>query len=118
GDGGPYWEDGVASDAAGAALERENERRAVSAEKLSTIASLIDRRFSPPRAALEEMWDSIFLMNEHTWGWGRSVTEPHSEDSERELAYKRLRARVARDQSDYVLDRAMTAIAGQIETPP
>ena len=118
GDGGPYWEDGVASDAAGAALERENERRAVSAEKLSTIASLIDRRFSPPRAALEEMWDSIFLMNEHTWGWGRSVTEPHSEDSERELAYKRLRARVARDQIDYVLDRAMTAIAGQIETPP
>jgi hypothetical protein len=63
------------------------------------------------------MWDSIFLMNEHTWGWGRSVTEPHSEDSERELAYKRLRASMARDQIDYVLDRAMTAIAGSVETP-
>jgi hypothetical protein len=118
GDGGPFWEDGVASDAAGAAQERENERRAVSAEKLSTIASLVDARTRPPRAALDSMWESIFLMNEHTWGWGRSVTEPHSEDSERELAYKRLRAVTARDEIEYVSDRAMTAIAGSVETPP
>jgi hypothetical protein len=117
GDGGPYWEDGVASDAFHAAIERENERRAVSAEKLSTIAALVDPRSRPSRAAIDSMWDSIFLMNEHTWGWGRSVTEPHSEDSERELAYKRLRAVMARDQVDYVLDRAMTAIAGSVETP-
>ncbi|HEX7312462.1 MAG TPA: glycoside hydrolase family 38 C-terminal domain-containing protein [Pyrinomonadaceae bacterium] len=117
GDGGPYWEDGVASDAFHAAIERENERRAVSAEKLSTIAALVDPRSRPSRAALDSMWDSIFLMNEHTWGWGRSVTEPHSEDSEKELAYKRLRAVMARDQVDYVLDRAMTTIAGSIETP-
>lgn len=117
GDGGPYWEDGVASDAFHAAVERENERRAVSAEKLSTVAALVDPRSSPPRPALDSMWDSIFLMNEHTWGWGRSVTEPHSEDSERELAYKRLRAVMARDQVDLVLDRAMTTIAGSVETP-
>ncbi len=117
GDGGPYWEDGVASDALHAAVERENERRAVSAEKLSTVAMLVDPRSRPSRAAIDSMWDSIFLMNEHTWGWGRSVTEPHSEDSERELAYKRLRAVMARDQVDYVLERAMTAIAGSIETP-
>lgn len=117
GDGGPYWEDGVASDAAYASIERENERRAVSVEKLATVASLVDARTRPPRAALDSMWDSIFLMNEHTWGWGRSVTEPHSEDSERELAYKRLRATMARDQVDYVAERAMAAIAGSIETP-
>jgi alpha-mannosidase len=117
GDGGPYWEDGIASDAYYAAMERETERRAVSAEKLSTIAALVDGRFEPSRSALEEMWNSILLMNEHTWGWGRSVTEPHSEDSTRELAYKRLRATVARDRMEYVLDRAMTTIAGQIKTP-
>lgn len=117
GDGGPYWEDGVASDALHAALERENERRAVSAEKLSTAAMLVDPRSHPPRTALDSMWDSIFVMNEHTWGWGRSVTEPHSEDSERELAYKRLRAVMARDRIEYVLDRAMTTIAGSVETP-
>src|SRR5215217_6691694 len=91
GDGGPFWEDGIASDAYHAALERENERRALSAEKLATVASLVDRRWKPSRKAIDSMWDSILLMNEHTWGWGRSVTEPHSEDSVKELAYKRLR---------------------------
>ena len=117
GDGGPYWEDGVASDALHQAIERENERRAVSAEKLSTIAALVDPRSRPSRPAIDSMWDSIFLMNEHTWGWGRSVTEPHSEDSERELAWKRLRAVMARDQVEYVLERAMATIAGSVETP-
>jgi hypothetical protein len=117
GDGGPFWEDGIASDALYAAMERETERRAVSAEKLSTIASLVDSRFQLSRDALDSMWNNILLMNEHTWGWGRSVTEPHSEDSTRELAYKRLRGTMARDQMEYVLDRAMTTIAGRIETP-
>ncbi|HEY6189539.1 MAG TPA: glycoside hydrolase family 38 C-terminal domain-containing protein [Pyrinomonadaceae bacterium] len=117
GDGGPFWEDGIASDAYYAAMERETERRATSAEKLSTIAALVDSRFQPSRDAMRSMWDNILLMNEHTWGWGRSVTEPHSEDSTRELAYKRLRGTMARDQLEYVLDRAMTTIAGRIETP-
>ena len=117
GDGGPFWEDGIASDALYAGLERENERRALSAEKLATVASLVDTRTLPSRKALDEMWDNIFLMNEHTWGWGRSVTEPQSEDSTRELAFKRLAAMKARDAVDYLLERAMTAIAGKIETP-
>jgi alpha-mannosidase len=117
GDGGPYWEDGIASDAYYAAMERETERRALSAEKLSTVASLVDTRTRPSPKALDEMWDNIFLMNEHTWGWGRSVTEPKSEDSVRELAYKRQRGTAARDAVDYLMDRAMTTISGQIDTP-
>jgi len=117
GDGGPYWEDGIASDAYYAALERDNERRALTAEKLATIASLVDRRWKPSRTAIDSMWDNILLMNEHTWGWGRSVTEPHSEDSVKELAYKRLRATIARDSIEYLLDRAMTTIARRIDTP-
>jgi alpha-mannosidase len=117
GDGGPYWEDGIASDAYYAAMERETERRALSAEKLSTVASLVDTRTRPSQRVLDDMWNNILLMNEHTWGWGRSVTEPQSEDSVRELAYKRLRGTAARDSVDYLLDRAMTTISGQIDTP-
>ncbi|HKG98343.1 MAG TPA: glycoside hydrolase family 38 C-terminal domain-containing protein, partial [Pyrinomonadaceae bacterium] len=88
-----------------------------SAEKLATVASLVDHRWKPSQAAIDSMWDSILLMNEHTWGWGRSVTEPHSEDSVKELAYKRLRATVARDSIEYLLDRSMTTIAGRVDTP-
>ena len=117
GDGGPFWEDGIASDAYHAALERETERRAVSAEKLGVVASLVDARYRPSREALDCMWENISLMGEHTWGWGRSITEPHSEDSTRELAYKRFYGNAARYCTEYLLDRSMTAIAGRLATP-
>ncbi|HEY0173638.1 MAG TPA: glycoside hydrolase family 38 C-terminal domain-containing protein [Pyrinomonadaceae bacterium] len=117
GDGGPMWEDGIASDAYHAAMERETERRAVSAEKLGVVASLVDPRYRPSREALDCMWENISLMGEHTWGWGRSVTEPHSEDSTRELAYKRFYGVNARYCAEYLLDRSMTAIAGRVNTP-
>ncbi|HYG11316.1 MAG TPA: glycoside hydrolase family 38 C-terminal domain-containing protein [Pyrinomonadaceae bacterium] len=118
GDGGPYWEDGIASDAYHAAMERETERRAVSAEKLGVIASLVDPRYRPSRSALDCMWENIALMDEHTWGWGRSITEPHSEDSTRELATKRQYGVAARGCTEYLLERGMTAIAGRINTSP
>ncbi len=118
GDGGPYWEDGIASDAYHAAMERETERRAVSAEKLGVIASLVDPRYRPARSALDCMWENIALMDEHTWGWGRSITEPHSEDTTRELATKRLYGVTARGCTEYLLERGMTAIAGRIQTSP
>jgi hypothetical protein len=118
GDGGPFWEDGVASDAYHAAMERETERRAVSAEKLGTVASLLDPRFKQSRESLDCLWENVALMGEHTWGWGRSITEPHSEDSTRELAVKRFYGASARQCAEYLLERSMTAIAGRIVTPP
>jgi hypothetical protein len=117
GDGGPYWEDGIASDAYHAAMERETERRAASAEKLGVVASLVDPRYRPSPAALDCMWENISLMDEHTWGWGRSITEPHSEDTTRELATKRLYGVEARHCAEYLLERGMTTIAGRIDTP-
>jgi alpha-mannosidase len=98
-------------------MERETERRIVSAEKLGVLATLVDSRFQTPRAALADVWENINLMNEHTWGWGRSITEPFSEDTTRELNYKRAFGTRARDQMEYVLDRSMTALAGSIKTP-
>ncbi|HEY9286110.1 MAG TPA: polysaccharide lyase family protein [Pyrinomonadaceae bacterium] len=117
GDGGPMWEDGIASDAFHAAVERDTERRAASAEKLGTIASLVDPRYRPSREASECLWENVALMGEHTWGWGRSITEPFSEDSTRELAYKRHYGSAARYCAEYLLDRGMTAIAGRLDTP-
>jgi hypothetical protein len=98
-------------------MERETERRAASAEKLGVVASLVDPRYRPSRDALDCMWENISLMDEHTWGWGRSITEPHSEDTTRELATKRLYGLGARHCTEYLLERGMTAIAGRIGTP-
>ena len=44
GDGGPFWEFGNASDARYVAMERANEQRALSAEKISTISTLTKPR--------------------------------------------------------------------------
>jgi alpha-mannosidase len=47
GDGGPYWEDGIGSDAHYAAMERWNEGRAPSAEKLATLSALVNPLLRP-----------------------------------------------------------------------
>ena len=53
GDGGPYWEDGIASTARSAALERETEQRALGAEKFSTLSSLVNPRLHPDAKAIK-----------------------------------------------------------------
>src|SRR5262249_39852307 len=65
GDGGPYWEDGIGSDAFYAAMERENESRAPSAEKFATISTLVNPRLAVDRDILNDMWKNMVLMDEH-----------------------------------------------------
>lgn len=108
GDGGPYWELGIASDAYYAAMERENESRAPSAEKLSTIASLIDPRIVVDKQALDEMWSNMILMDEHTWGSWNSVSDPDSSETKEQIAYKDAFAIKARASVDSLM-RASTA---------
>jgi alpha-mannosidase len=88
GDGGPYWELGAGSDARYVAMERENEARGASAEKLSTIASLIDPRIAVDKPALDDMWTNMILMDEHTWDSWYSVTDPDTVEAKKQLAVK------------------------------
>src|SRR5581483_6861283 len=61
GDGGPYWEDGAGSDAYYTALARQNEYRALSAEKFSVVSSLVNPRLRPELGALRKLWENILL---------------------------------------------------------
>ena len=117
GDGGPYWEDGIASDAYYAAIERENESRAPSAEKLSTISSLVDSRIAPDQDKLRRMWRNMVLMDEHTWTSAQSTTDPHSEESVEQLKVKDSRATRAQWLVDNILRRSMGSIADSISAP-
>src|SRR5262249_32483756 len=78
GDGGSYWEDGIGSDAFYAAMERENESRAPSAEKFATISTLVNPRLNVDHELLSEMWKNMVLMDEHTWLSSDSVSDPTS----------------------------------------
>ena len=92
GDGGPYWEDGIASDALYAALERQNQQRALSAEKMSTIGSYVNPNVGANRETLDSIWKELLLFDEHTWEAGGSVEDPKSQESVQQRAVKQARA--------------------------
>jgi alpha-mannosidase len=118
GDGGPYWELGIGSDAYYVAMERQNESRGPSAEKLCTLASLIDPRTAVNKAALDEMWTSMILMDEHTWGSWNSVSDPASDEATEQLAIKDSYSIRARASVDALLKNGMATLANSISAGP
>jgi len=117
GDGGPYWEDGAGSDAYYSALERENEQRALSAEKFATISSLVNCRVLPDRSAMERLWQNMVLMDEHTWDSDRGISDPESQESIRQSVIKDSYAGQANRLIDYLLGRGLDAISDFIYQP-
>lgn len=118
GDGGPYWEDGMAADARYTVMERANEARAPSAEKLATISTLIDSRLAVDRHELRSMWTNMVLMDEHTWTSWNSVSDPASREATEQLRVKHLRATTAAAFREDLLRRSMANIANSIPAGP
>ena len=88
GDGGPYWEDGMAGDAYYSAMERENESRAPSAEKLETLTSLVNPNLAADKGDIDRMWTHMVLWDEHTWTASNSITDPASLEVVHQLEVK------------------------------
>jgi alpha-mannosidase len=114
GDGGPYWEDGIGSDALYAAMERENESRAPSAEKLATLATLVNPRLAANREELHSMWANMVLFDEHTWTSWNSVSDPYSDQAIEQLRVKDSRATTASAQRNDILRSSMANLADSI----
>src|SRR5215470_16887496 len=117
GDGGPYWEDGIGSDAFYAAMERENESRAPSAEKFATISTLANPRLAVDQDLLSEMWKNMILMDEHTWLSGDSVYDPTSDEARNQLTVKDSRAINARDQREHLLRSSLASLSDSVAAP-
>ncbi len=117
GDGGPYWEDGVASDAKYVGMERWNEARALSAEKLNTLASLINSHLKANAGELDRMWTNMVLMDEHTFDSWNSVWDPASDQAVEQSSFKEHFAVEARTQADFITRRAMANLADAIPAP-
>jgi len=114
GDGGPYWEDGIASDAEYAAIERQNEARGPSAEKLATLSSLVNPRLAADKTTLARMWNNMVLMDEHTFTSFNSVSQPSSEEAASQIAVKNLFATNAKANADWLVRNSMASIADSI----
>lgn len=114
GDGGPYWEDGAASDALYLAMERWNEPRAQTAEKLATLAPFLNPGLRTNTAELNRMWTAMVQMDEHTWDSYNSVTDPSSHEAADQLAVKEQFAVDAKMQADFITRRGMANLANAI----
>ena len=117
GDGGPYWEDGIATTARSAAVERETEQRVLAAEKFSTLSSLVNPRLHPDAEAIKQIWNDMVLYDEHTWGDYRSVTNPQSHEALQQLALKEDFASKAQKGVNDLLWRSLAALADDISDP-
>ena len=114
GDGGPYWEDGIAADAYYAAVERQNENRAPSAEKLATLTSLVNPHLAADKGLLDRMWTNMVLMDEHTWDSYNSVTNPTTMEAVDQLAVKDGYATNAQAQADFIARNSMASLTNSI----
>lgn len=117
GDGGPYWEDGIASAAKLAAMERQNESRAPSVEKLATLSSLVNPRIAADKQSLDRMWNDMVLMDEHTFTSHDSWTDPSSEETRQQSATKKAYAVNASLIADYVARNSMASLAYSLGAP-
>lgn len=118
GDGGPYWEDGAGSDAHYLAMERWNEARGQTAEKLATLASLLNPMLKTDKAELSQMWTDMVLMDEHTWDSYNSVSDPTSMEAVDQLEVKDQFAVNAAARADFVTRRSMANITNGIPAGP
>ena len=114
GDGGPYWEDGIAADAYYAAMERENESRGPSAEKLETLTSLVNPRVAADKADLDRMWTQMVLWDEHTWTASNSITDPASSEVVNQLAVKDSHAAGAKALAASLMRNSMASVVDSI----
>ena len=117
GDGGPYWEDGIGSDAYFAAEDRRNQNRALSAEVLSSVTHTVDSNLNPPAGLFEDIWRNIILFAEHTWLSYNSISQPDHEESVRQLQVKDDRAERAALGIEDVMNRSLSQLADQIHIP-
>jgi len=118
GDGGPYWEDGAASDAYYLSMERWNEARGQTAEKLATLASVVNPLLKTDTAELDRMWTDMVMMDEHTWDSDNSVSDPASKEATGQLAVKEQFAVNAAAEVDFAARRSMANLADAIAAGP
>jgi hypothetical protein len=79
GDGGAWWEEMAASDAAYAALARRTKERAIVAEEVASLAAAVDPGVKFPLELDAQIWNNLLLYTEHTWGAARTWKRPESD---------------------------------------
>ncbi len=118
GDFGPYWEDGIGTDAQFAAQYRESESRAAAVDTLASVASQLQPQFAAPVARLRELWQDLILYAEHTYtSWG-GYSRPDSEQTVRQIESKHFYVTDAHQKAYWISQESMSRLLDQIGVEP
>ncbi|MDI6828311.1 MAG: glycoside hydrolase family 38 C-terminal domain-containing protein, partial [Armatimonadota bacterium] len=114
GDGGVYWEDGAGSSARETALVRIAKENIVAAEKIFSLASIIFGE-KCPKAEFEAAWKNAILYDEHTWGAHCSISQPKSEQTVKQWAYKARFSYDASQQAKKLVESGLRRLACMVK---
>ncbi|MGA2119208.1 MAG: glycoside hydrolase family 38 C-terminal domain-containing protein [Bryobacteraceae bacterium] len=118
GDFGPYWEDGIGTDARFAAAYRETESRATAVETLASVTAALEPRFAAPRDRLRRLWQDLILYAEHTYtSWG-GYSRPDSEESLQQIGTKHFYITDGREQAHWISKESMSRLLDRIGIEP
>jgi hypothetical protein len=118
GDFGPYWEDGIGTDAQFAAQYRETESRAAAVETLASVAAQLEPQFAPPADRLRRLWHDLVLYAEHTYtSWG-GYSRPYSEQTLRQIDAKHFYVTDARQQAYWISQESMSRLLDRVAVEP
>lgn len=92
-------------------LARETDHRVLTAEKFSTVSSLVNPRIWPDRQVMDQLWKGLLTYGEHH-GWGGQTGTLQVQLHEEELLAL-YNARL----TEQVLARGMSALADSIQAP-
>ncbi|MGH7942580.1 MAG: glycoside hydrolase family 38 C-terminal domain-containing protein [Limisphaerales bacterium] len=112
-DFGDWWADGAGSAAHETALSRRAEERAVTAEMLHSLASIMTAR-EYPETNFDGLWQNILLFNEHTWGAAGSIGDPYAAETVGQWKVKAGYAVDADAQSRALLKSGMSELADMV----
>jgi hypothetical protein len=118
GDFGPYWEDGIGTDAQYAALYRQTESRASSVETLSSLAALERPEWAPPLDRLRRLWQDLILYAEHTYTSSGGYSRPDSEQSVRQIDTKHFHVTDARETAHWIAQESLSRLLESIHVAP
>jgi alpha-mannosidase len=117
GDGGPYWEDGGGTDARYAAIERHNQQRALTAEKLSTLGAYMQKDVAGEQEQIRRMWQNLILYAEHTFTYWGGYSRPKSDETRRQTFSKHQFVINARQEIRSIVEQSLSQLADQIHMP-
>ena len=99
GDTGAYWEDGAASSALETGMAREARAGISVSERWLALAAARGQTGAYAKDKLDAAWRNVLYYDEHTWGAAGSMTQPESEQTVKQWAYKAAYAERARSEA-------------------